>query len=382
MQRRSILMFTDWFEPGFKAGGPIRSCVNFARHMQDTHTIYVFTSDRDLGSISAYPGIITDKWINFEANIQVFYCSPQNLTWKNIRNQCLQLKPDYLYLNSMYSIHFTIYPLLIANAKKNRLSAKVVLAPRGMLKDSALYYKRNKKKVFLSLFSLTGFHRRVHFHATDATEVIDVKKLFGAKVKITEAGNFPGYVEKYRGSMNKQKGSLKIVFIGRVHPIKNLDFLLKILPGVHGNVHLTVVGGEEDKQYAQICRNIARGIRKEITVEFAGEIPNRKIRSVLDAHHLFALPTNGENFGHAIFEALSAGKPVLISDQTPWKNLESRKAGWDLPLNAPELFTKAMQQAVDFTQEDFNDWSWHAWNYIDVHVQNNNLKAAYLKLFN
>lgn len=375
-------MFTDWFEPGFKAGGPIRSCVNFARHMQDTHAVYVFTSDRDLGSEQAYPGIQTNQWIPFGENIQVYYCSPHSLTWKNIRNQCLDLQPDYLYLNSMYSIHFTIYPLLIAKAKQNQLSTKVILAPRGMLKDSALYYKRNKKKVFLSLFSLTGFHRRVHFHATDAREVTDVKKLFGSGVSITEAGNFPGYVEKYRGSIVKQKGTLKMVFIGRVHPIKNLDFLLKILPGVHGKLHLTVVGREEERHYAQICRNIAREMKKDITVEFAGEMPNKKIRGVLDEHHLFALPTNGENFGHAIFEALAAGKPVLISDQTPWKNLQSKKAGWDLPLNAPELFTKAMQQAVDFDQEDFNTWSWNAWNFVDMHVRNNNLKAAYQKLFN
>lgn len=375
-------MFTDWFEPGFKAGGPIRSCVNFARHMKDTHQVYVFTSDRDLGSESGYPGIETDRWITFEERILVYYCSPQALTWQNIKHQCLQIRPDFLYLNSMYSLHFTIYPLLITQTKRKKLSARVILAPRGMLKESALYYKRNKKKVFLSLFFLAGFHRKVIFHATDPKEVADVKKLFGAKTRIAEAGNFPGYVEKYRGDLLKQKGLLKVVFIGRLHPIKNLDFLLKLLPSVNGKVVLTVVGGEEDKQYAQICRNIARDLKRDITVKFAGEIPNKEIRSVLDDHHLFALPTNGENFGHAIFEALAAGKPVLISDQTPWKDLQSKKAGWDLPLQAPELFTRAMQQAVDFTQEDFNDWSWHAWKYVDEQAKNNNLQSAYQKLFN
>ena len=44
------MLFSDWYEPGFRAGGPIRSCVNFVQHMQDQYKILVFTSDRDLES--------------------------------------------------------------------------------------------------------------------------------------------------------------------------------------------------------------------------------------------------------------------------------------------------------------------------------------------
>ena len=50
-------------------------------------------------------------------------------------------------------------------------------------------------------------------------------------------------------------------------------------------------------------------------------------------YHCLFLPSTGENYGHAIVEAFSAGLPVIISTLTPWKNLESQKVGWDIPLD-------------------------------------------------
>jgi len=52
------------------------------------------------------------------------------------------------------------------------------------------------------------------------------------------------------------------------------------------------------------------------------------VRPTLRKHDLFFFPTLGENFGHVIFESLAAGVPVLVSDQTPWRDLDQRGAGW------------------------------------------------------
>ena len=64
-------------------------------------------------------------------------------------------------------------------------------------------------------------------------------------------------------------------------------------------------------------------------------------------------PTFGENFCHVIREALSAGCPVLISDQTPWRNLQECGAGWDLPLEAPDQFRQIVQLCVDAGEESY-----------------------------
>jgi glycosyltransferase involved in cell wall biosynthesis len=93
------------------------------------------------------------------------------------------------------------------------------------------------------------------------------------------------------------------------------------------------------------------------------------------------LPTQGENFGHAIFEALSAGKPVLISNQTPWRNLTPAKAGWDLSLQQPDHFVQALQQAIDFNQQEYDAWSYAAWQFVRRFVQESDLQKAYNNLF-
>ncbi len=78
---------------------------------------------------------------------------------------------------------------------------------------------------------------------------------------------------------------------------------------------------------------------------------------MLAGYHLLVLPTRGENFGHVILEALLAGCPVLVSDQTPWRGLASRRAGWDLPLAAPDRFRAAVDEVVAMDGPTFADWS-------------------------
>ena len=179
----------------------------------------------------------------------------------------------------------------------------------------------------------------------------------------------------------KKKDELSVIFIGRLHPVKNLDFLLRALQLVKGNVLLTIVGNAEDGGYVEQCKEIVKGFPPNIQVKFAGEIPNNQLGKIITQHHIFALPTQGENFGHAIFEALAAGKPVLISDQTPWRHLEKAKAGWDIPLQQPEQFTTALQNAVDLDQIGYEVLSRGAWQFVKEFVQQSELQTAYNNIF-
>src|ERR1700754_2557407 len=110
MGKKKILLIADWYEPGYKAGGRIRSCVNFAYGMKEYYDIYIFTSDRDLGSSAPYEGIEVDKWVSTEEGIWKFYSSPAHLSVDGIKAQITNIQPDFIYLNSMFSKGFTIYP--------------------------------------------------------------------------------------------------------------------------------------------------------------------------------------------------------------------------------------------------------------------------------
>jgi glycosyltransferase involved in cell wall biosynthesis len=379
MLRKKILLFADWYEPGYKAGGPIRSCVNFSRYMQGDYQVYVFTTDRDLGSPAPYEQVTVDEWRSDKNNISIYYCSPKMLSWQNIRKQLSVVAPDFIYLNSMFSLKFTIYPLLIS--RLYRLDHSVVLSPRGMLRDSAIQFKKRKKIFFLKTFRLLGLHRSVRFHATDETEVRDIYTWFGEGTALSRVPNFPGPLLDDFPIPVKIPGELSIIFIGRIHPIKNLDFLLEILADVKTTVQLTIVGSLEDPPYWEKCSKIIAELPASVTVDYVGEIANRELPAVIAKHHIFALPTKGENFGHAIFEALALGKPVLISDQTPWRGLQSAGAGWDLSLDRPEAFRLAIEEAAAYDREEYEGLCRTTRKYIEDYIAGLDLKDGYKKLF-
>jgi glycosyltransferase involved in cell wall biosynthesis len=379
LKNRKVLVMVDWYAPGFKAGGPIRSAVNFADQLEKELDIYVLTTDRDLGDQKPYSNIKADQWTR-RSEHQVFYASPSSLSWASIRKIILDIAPDHIYLNSMFSRYFAIYPLLMK--RMGLLNGKLVLAPRGMLRESALAHKSTKKKVFINIFKTFGLSRNITFHATDDTEKRDIINVLGNEVRLFKAGNMPGRQKPLQPVSGKIPGFLKMVFVGRIHPIKNLDFLLRALLIVEGKVELTVIATLEDQEYWRTCQLLIEQLPKEIQVRLMENVAHEKIEEIIQSNHLFVLPTKGENFGHAIFEALSAGRPVLISDQTPWRHLEKKKAGWDLTIEDGKAFTNVIDILIKMDQVQLDEWSNGAWILAKQYAEESETRKAMLKIFN
>jgi glycosyltransferase involved in cell wall biosynthesis len=347
--------------------------------MREDYRVFVFTSDRDLGSAEPYAAIRADQWQETGEDLFVYYGSPRMLSFRNIRRQMEELRPDFVYLNSMFSLKFTIYPLLTGRLYERKLP--VILSPRGMLRESAIRFKTRKKDLFLSVLRLLGVGRAIRFHATDETEAADIARYFGKKARVSVIPNFPGSPAGDLPVPEKKSGDLSMIFVGRVHPIKNLDLLLEFLRGVGTRVKLTIVGSLEDGAYWEKCKRLIAALPEHVTVDYLGEIANGELPAVTAKQHIFVLPTSGENFGHAIFEALALGKPVLISDQTPWRGLRAAGAGWDLPLDRPGLFREAIEEAGAFGQEEYERRVRSTRKYLQDYLAGLNLKEAYKKLF-
>jgi glycosyltransferase involved in cell wall biosynthesis len=368
----------DWYAPGFKAGGPIRSAVNFADNLEQDLDIWIFTSDRDLGDSAPYAGIPLDTWVE-RGQHHVFYASPGFLRWSTVRTLIRDMAPAYVYLNSMFSRYFTLYPLLMKKLGITR--ARVVLAPRGMLRSSALAHKSQKKQVFFRLFNLIGISGDILFHATDDTEAEDIQRKFGSSAKTFRAGNLPGRQQDFVPVAGKLPGSLRLVFVGRIHPIKNLEFLLRVLKNVTGEVTLIVIATLEDPVYWQQCEAAIAALPDTVRVETRIDLPHDQVSHYITGADAFCLPTHGENFGHAIFESLSVGRPVVISDQTPWRDLPGKHAGWDLSLDKPELFRDAIQALVDMDAETHRAWCRGAWDLARFYLDNAETRKIMLGVF-
>ncbi len=375
--KKKILILSEWYLPGFKAGGPIQSLVNFVNAFSQIYDIHVFTRNTDAHDTTPYPNISPNTWQTNAQGIQIFYASTDFLQKKNILSLIAAGDYDYLYINSMYSVPFSIIPLLFLDKKKHH----VIVAVRGMLHRSALKIKSLKKKVFINILKLSGIYNKVIWQATDDFEKTEVQLALGNNTPIKVAPNLPRQDQTPFLPITKTKGALKLVYISRIHHIKNLDFLLHLLAKAQGNISLDIYGPMEQEAYWEVCQAIIQKLPTDKQVNYKGALLQSQISETLQQYHVFCLPTLGENFGHAIFDALITGRPVLISDLTPWKDLEKLQIGWDISLKNEAKWVETLDKMGDFTQEEYDMWAKTAYNYAAQYLQNPELRKQVRTLF-
>jgi len=373
-----VLVFAQWFTPGHKAGGPIRSIQTFIGLLGHELDIYIYSSDRDLGEQKPFSNIQTNTWIDRD-DYTIIYNDPQHQSAGDIKKAIKKVQPDLVYLNSMYSYKYSILPLLIL--RLTGYSGKIVLAPRGMLIDTAINYKSGKKKPFLFILKNSGLLRNVFFQATDEQEFHDIGKVLKIRPeRIVTIDNQPHLIDQLK-KIEKRTDLLKLIYVGRIHPLKGLDLFMDTLMKVKSRVDVNVVGLIQDKAYFDKCVEKVKGLPENIKVKINGDKALPEVLQFLEQAHFMVSPTHGENFGHAIFEALSSGRPVIISDRTPWKELGKEKCGWNISLKNLDQFTDAIQVASAMEQEEYDQWCENAFRYAKTHIRESNIKEKYIKLF-
>jgi glycosyltransferase involved in cell wall biosynthesis len=145
-------------------------------------------------------------------------------------------------------------------------------------------------------------------------------------------------------------------FLSRISPKKNLLGTLKLLSKLPANnaVEFDIYGPIEEDAYWNECTAIIQSMPSHVKVNYKGILENSAVINIMSSYHLSVLLTFNENYGHSIVESMAAGCPVLISDQTIWKNLEEKNAGWDIELKNENKILKAIEEACNWNQEEFN----------------------------
>jgi glycosyltransferase involved in cell wall biosynthesis len=377
--KKKVLVFIDWYLPGFKAGGPIQSCANIVDHLKDYFDFSIVTGDTDYTDIEPYPGIVPNSW-NSHNGTPVYYFSKASLTWKNILKILKKEKYDIIYFNSLFSFHYTIIPLILLYLIMS--PCKIIMAPRGMFGAGALSVKSTKKKIFIKTMLLTGIFKKVVFHASTPEEKTDIEKNLGPGYTVQIAPNLLSIqAPEMCRHRNKEKGNLKTVSIARISPEKNLQYTLTALAKLKGEISFDIYGPIYNEKYWTQCQEIIKDLPENIKVNYNGSLEKKNVHQVLLKHHLLIHPTLGENFGHIILEAMGAGCPVLISDKTPWHALESKFAGADIPLNETLKFIEFIEKFCAFNQEEFNVYSEYAYKFDWDYVNDTSVLSQNIALF-
>jgi glycosyltransferase involved in cell wall biosynthesis len=272
-----------------------------------------------------------------------------------------------LYLNSLFSPVFTVAPLLLRTLRAVP-SGPLVIAPRGELAPAALAIKPRKKKAYLVLARSLRLYDGAVWQASSAHEEADIRREFGPGVRVVVAPDLASPVsastEQENGAAGrlgarplKRPGELSAAFLGRISPMKNLSGAIAALARARGDVRFHIYGPAEDEAYWGECQAAIAALPSNVVVRYHGALEPHRVPSALREHHVLFLPSLGENFGHAILEAMAAGCPVLISDRTPWRGLEAAGAGWDVPLSDPSALAARLQACIDMDEDTYAGYS-------------------------
>lgn len=272
------------------------------------------------------------------------------------------LHADIVHNNGMW-----MFPnVYFAKAKRN--GAKLVMAPRGCLAEAALKRGRLKKFVFGHLWQYPALRAADMFHATCEKEYNEIRAAgYKQPVAIVPIGlDLPELnLIKSMGEHNLKK----MVFFGRLHNIKGVDKLLLAWDVLHGQLRdwEVVIAGPDDGMLPRLKEIVAS--KNLPRVSFVGEINGAEKYKFLAKADLYVLPTETENFGITIAEALACKTPVITTKGTPWSGLIDNQCGWWID-NSVDSLVQTIREATSMTISELrnlgengrkwiaNDFSW------------------------
>jgi hypothetical protein len=327
-----VLFFYDYFYPGYKAGGPIQSLTNLALSLQSIYMVSVVTSTRDLHSSEPYNDVTLNSWnevvLPGSPNPINVYYADTNLDKNAYRRIFKEAKPAVVYFNNIYSGLFFRLPLQVL--KSLGITPKVVICPRGMLQNGALSVKPLRKKLYLSYLRYSGMLKNAFWHATNHEEFDDINNHFPINRGVVIAPNIPKVPYTIISCLEKKAGGLRLVYLSLITEKKNLLLLLHVIEASE-SVSLDIYGPITDTVYWQQCEGLINQMPDK--VKYKGDVQPVDVQQVLSQYDALILLTKGENFGHALYESLSIGRPIITSHFTPWIELEAKNGGWNVGIN-------------------------------------------------
>ena len=369
--RKSVLIFTAGFFPAKRYGGPVVSVSNLCALLKDEFKFFIVANNHDLGSKEKLSDI-KQGW-NEHEDYSVLYLSEDEKIAETYNMIIDEVNPQSIYLNSLFDYRFTIPILRIAKEKL----IKVILAPRGQLCKNALK-KKYKKIPYLIIYKKLLKYNNIKYQATSMEELEAIEKYIGVeKSAITLLENIPSLPKNMPERLEKNPGSVRLIFLSRIHPKKNLIGAIRLIKDLEGDVLFDIYGPIEDEKYWALCQKEIKTCKKNITVNYMGEVSHDKIHETFSKYHFFLFPTFSENYGHVIVESMLAGTPVIISDQTPWNDLEDAQAGWAISLNNKNHFIDKLSGVIDFYQYMYDSISLNAVSYIEEKINYKLLKELY-----
>ena len=246
--------------------------------------------------------------------------------------------------------------------------------------------KRQKKDSFYEARIKLNLYGNLIWKASTELEKKEIERLKPAKAKIFIAPDLPPKIIFKEFDIKKKplkkSGSAKMIFLSRFARKKNFRWLLENLKRIDGKLEIDIFGPIEDAAYWKECLKIIKKLPENIKIEAKGTIPHNDVAKKLFQYQFFILPTLGENFGHVFLEAFAAGCPLVISDQTPWVDLEQKNIGWEISLKKPEKWIEIINKCIKMEDAEYKKMSLASRKFVLQWLEDKNLEKSTIDVLN
>jgi len=333
-----LYIITEYFHPFSDAGGPVRSIENILSLLKPIFNITLLTSNKGYKGNFLPEGIKSDiVQMEPKTGSNTLYIST---TLKGLITLFNTIKRTHtVYINGLFKPSLNLIPIIMSN--------KLIVAPRGMLQKPLLKQKWFQKSLYLFVLKFIFFFKNVKWHATTEQEASEIKSVFGNKSNIKVISNIPVSPYKAAKSIVKDSSCLSLVYYGLIVENKGLLTLIQTLKSLNLPISLDIYGSIKDQTYWEECLQEINSNHSQVTFNYLGHANPSESQSILAKYDAFVLLTKGENFGHSIYESLSVGTPVIITDKTPWKfNESANPPGWIINNDDQGIDTDDLKETI------------------------------------
>lgn len=317
------------------------------------HTGYLSKKDIDVSIVTSTIGIPSsysvrnDRWVH-DGHRKIRYCRGGRVSWRILWYSLKELPSTDIVHFSSICYPWNIFLCFIAVLFQKR----ILISPRGELFPSAYRRKKVLKKCLFACYRMLG--REILFHATSEDEKMAICKIFPGNEVII----LPNFIEVNYATYPINRSN-DIIFLGRINRIKNIHVLIDSLVLSSGFMNsggkLMIVGKsrlEDEHSYFEElkCQVISLGLQERVI--FCGQMEGSHKNTLINKCKVLVLPSQSENFGNVVIEAMSQSVPVIASKGTPWSVLNEEGLGWWVESNETEI-GKALDSLYSLQQTDY-----------------------------
>jgi glycosyltransferase involved in cell wall biosynthesis len=348
MSKPKVLIVYHTYLPSEFAMGPVSAIRHLIQCMGQDYEITLLTLNHDF--ISGERLFANDHHVVSTDRAIIEYL-PRGIAGLRILWRRLREPHDVLEIHSGFDRYLAI-PALALTRMGVVNGRRAFHSPHGIFLPIDMSRGALKKRLYCALADIVHLYRNVVHLASSPGETADIRRWHRRPQRIIE---MPHFVDAHAGThtvpqRQKSAQTLKIAFVGRIALQKNFLFAIEVVRALGMKSEMDVFG-EADPDYQPACEAALMAGKGLCEITLYGHVPQKTLLDILPNYDVLLHPTLGENFGYSIIEALSLGLPVLLSDKSPWLDVEAFHAGWIIPVSDKAAFVARLTQIYNMGPE-------------------------------